>query len=326
MSPPNQKPRKKSRRGDAAPTGKVERERPVEPVRREPVTGPYNPRVKYISLKTKKKLVKAMCRQPNGLCVLPNIISETLLKRIQEIAPFEKCIKDFGGSLFGKDPNDRDDAETSKRELAALSWWIIKPGIHEHNDYDRFVSKVWANEVVEYVSKILIKLGLIHPRYHICDGLALLRALEDCPMQHPHADFDSWDTRDPLFDLVKPYEDCTPFPISVLIATSPDGAKLWTPEGEVHFDQYSCVVFRGDLIHAGCSYDKENWRIHIYFGYKRPTDEGNTLQRRVPTRAEKNGKRYTSVITKGNNENNSFFDVLMGRAEYERAYPGMNTH
>jgi hypothetical protein len=62
-----------------------------------------------------------------------------------------------------------------------------------------------------------------------------------------------------------------PYPVSVLIACHEDGASLPVKGAEViNFGQFSAVVFRGDLEHAGAAWRRRglhawNWRIHMYF-------------------------------------------------------------
>ena len=291
------------------------------PVWRDTVIGPFNPRASSYPHDVKARLVRAMCEQPHGLCVLRNVIDGSFLNRIQKRTTFDQCIEAYGKGLFGLDPYNI--TERTGRAQAVLSWWNIEPGGHTRNRYVEFESREWADDVVEHVRKALVNLDLIHPWHHICDGVALLRSLPGCEKQHQHADFTA-PGGDRLFNLVRPFDGCTPFPVSVLIATSKEGARLWTPEGTIRVPQYGCVVFRGDLIHAGCKYNKENWRIHIYFGYKRSTDN-NTLERRVPTRVDTHGRRSTVINTVGVEENNSFFDVH-GRAKYDTAYPWMHTN
>ena len=62
-----------------------------------------------------------------------------------------------------------------------------------------------------------------------------------------------------------------PYPVSVLIACHEEGASLPVKGAEViNFGQFSAVVFRGDLEHAGAAWRRRglhawNWRIHMYF-------------------------------------------------------------
>ena len=65
--------------------------------------------------------------------------------------------------------------------------------------------------MVEYVRNALENLDLIHTWYHICDGVALLKAMQGCPRQHQHADFSARRCGDPLFKRVTPFDDSGPY-------------------------------------------------------------------------------------------------------------------
>lgn len=234
--------------------------------------------------------------------------------------------------MFGQNPLNPDVGRSKRKQ------WVMAKRVVESSDDDegddeeksvlRFEEEAdWSKDVVDQVTASLENLTVLHEEHHTCDGVALLCAEKDAPRQHSHADMKSRKNKhDKFFSLVTAYDGCTPFPLSVMIATSPGGAKLWTPEGEIFVPQFGCVVFRGDLIHAGSAYDEVNFRIHLYFGYMRTFPEsGKTFVRSVPTSGNKRGnERDTVIITKKKTENNSFFDTRgEGRKRYESAYPHM---
>ena len=82
------------------------------PVWRDTVIGPFNPRASSYPHDVKARLVRAMCEQPHGLCVLRNVIDGSFLNRIQKRTTFDQCIEAYGKGLFGLDPYNI----TSQRE------------------------------------------------------------------------------------------------------------------------------------------------------------------------------------------------------------------
>jgi hypothetical protein len=301
--------------------------RPVQP----PQT-PHNPFAQSGITDTEKdELLDALCRQPHGCIIVQNVLSKEFL---EEIAPnFRRWINNNSTPLFGKKPHNVRVSESkrkqwvmAKRDVRPLRRWVGADDEEEYVGYLRFEEEAaWAEHVVDQVTAALVNLRVIHKIFHTCDGVALLCAEEGAPRQHAHADMKSraWQI-DRLFSRVEAQDGCTPFPVSVMVATSAGGATLSTPEGVIHVPQYGCVVFRGDLIHAGSAYTAENFRIHLYFGYSQTFGNGETVVRSVPTSVNKRGDdRDTVIIVKKEEENNSFFDAKKGRKKYENAYPNM---
>ncbi len=122
----------------------------------------------------------------------------------------------------------------------------------------------WSKGVWRAVKKTLLQLRLMHPVHHFKEGHTLLRTLRNSKPQHIHQDFVPGGH---LFNRWKPVDGCYLYPISVLIATSPAGAKLGLRDGTIiECNQWDAFVFRGDLEHFGEGYKEENLRQHFYVG------------------------------------------------------------
>ena len=127
----------------------------------------------------------------------------------------------------------------------------------------------WMEAMVKRVQDVLTELGILGPQHHLGAMTLLLsdgRGAGAC-QQDWHCDF-PWKHR--VFNVRKKLEDdgSVPYPVSVLIACHKDGASLPVKGAEViNFGQFSAVVFRGDLEHAGAAWRRRGWnfRIHMYF-------------------------------------------------------------
>lgn len=125
---------------------------------------------------------------------------------------------------------------------------------------------LWMEVMVKRVQDVLTELGILGPQ-HVFGAMTLLLSRHGACQQDWHCDF-PWQHR--VFNVRKSLEDdgSVPYPVSVLIACHKDGASLPVKGREViSFDQFSAVVFRGDLEHAGAAWSGYGWnfRIHMYF-------------------------------------------------------------
>ena len=126
----------------------------------------------------------------------------------------------------------------------------------------------WMQAMVERVRDVLGPDGLkILGPQHQFGAMTLLLSAENACQQDWHCDF-PWDHE--VFSVRKSLEDdgSVPYPVSVLIACHEKGASLPVKGAEViNFGQFSAVVFRGDLEHAGAAWRGRGWnfRIHMYF-------------------------------------------------------------
>jgi hypothetical protein len=124
----------------------------------------------------------------------------------------------------------------------------------------------WMEAMVKRVQDVLTELGILGPQHQL-GAMTLLLSDENACQQDWHCDF-PWRHR--VFNVRKKLEDdgSVPYPVSVLIACHKDGASLAVKGREViNFGQFSAVVFRGDLEHAGAAWSSHGWnfRIHMYF-------------------------------------------------------------
>ena len=124
----------------------------------------------------------------------------------------------------------------------------------------------WMEVMVKRVQDVLTELGILGPQHRL-GAMTLLLSAEKACQQDWHCDF-PWQHR--VFNVRKSLEKngSVPYPVSVLIACHKDGASLPVKGREViNFDQFSAVVFRGDLEHAGAAWSRRDWnfRIHMYF-------------------------------------------------------------
>ena len=123
----------------------------------------------------------------------------------------------------------------------------------------------WMQDVVVHVQRVLTKLKILGSQHQL-GAMTLLCSEKDACQQDWHCDFPHGHRAFLGKEMAK--DGTVPYPVSVLIAFDPDGAELPQMRGEtIKFGQYSAVVFRGDLEHAGAAWTKMrlNWRIHMYF-------------------------------------------------------------
>jgi len=142
------------------------------------------------------------------------------------------------------------------------------------------------------VREVLERFGLVG-RDHVADLMSYLRSVKGAPRQSYHSDF----KKHRLFDSKLMHEGSLPYPVSVLLALQ-DGATLTLRDGTtVPVPKGAACVFRGDLIHAGSEWyrEQENWRMHIYYGVNRTDIRYGTCM--VPrSGAKRQGGKMTTVI------------------------------
>ena len=123
----------------------------------------------------------------------------------------------------------------------------------------------WMEAMANHVQGVLKARGILGHQHQL-GAMTLLCSEKGACQQDWHCDFPH---KHRAFSPKKLRSDGTvPYPVSVLIAFDPDGAKLPQMRGEtIEFGQYDAVVFRGDLEHAGAAWNLKrlNWRIHMYF-------------------------------------------------------------
>lgn len=87
---------------------------------------------------------------------------------------------------------------------------------------------------------------------HQIGGIVFLQSKPGCKQQYWHTDYDP--------DLLY---DCSMKPYGSVIALE-NGTKFETPTHTYHLNKGDFLMFSGDTVHAGASYEKENTRIHVY--------------------------------------------------------------
>jgi len=122
-----------------------------------------------------------------------------------------------------------------------------------------------------------------------------LRSEKGAPRQSFHSDF----KKHRLLKSKLMHEGSLPYPASVLLALQ-DGASLTLRDGTiVPVPKGAACVFKGDLIHAGSEWyrEEENWRMHIYYGVQRggiDTYKGTCMVPRSGTKCQEG--KMTTVI------------------------------
>ena len=165
--------------------------------------------------------------------------------------------------LFGKGVFDKGYAESTERsnryslQLLPVEKRPLRPTLEV---------APWMKAMVKRVQDVLTELGILGPQ-HVFGAMTLLLSREGACQQDWHCDF-PW--KHQVFNVRKSLEDdgSVPYPVSVLIACHKHGASLPVKGAEViNFGQFSAVVFRGDLEHAGAAWTRRgmNFRIHMYF-------------------------------------------------------------
>ena len=138
----------------------------------------------------------------------------------------------------------------------------------------------WLWDVEERVRSVLRKFNLLSASNHVFEGMTLLKTEEGTRNQVWHTDYKGGG----IFRYSRPSKGlydrhpCTPWAISVLIATEETGARLAFPKGELNLKFGDAVVFAGDLVHAGCRYNEDNFRLHIYYGFDAGPNKKKVVQ------------------------------------------------
>ena len=97
----------------------------------------------------------------------------------------------------------------------------------------------------------LIQTGITRGRQ--INDMVLLYSKKGCKKQSYHYDYN-------------PYKlnNIRRKPCGVLFAIEPNTKINILKKGEVYLDQGDCLVFEGDCVHAGSSYNSDNVRLHTY--------------------------------------------------------------
>jgi hypothetical protein len=130
----------------------------------------------------------------------------------------------------------------------------------------------WMEGMVSRVQQVLTEdLHILGPQHEL-GAMTLLLSMPGACQQDYHCDF-PWNHRvfsRKSLEKKGKKKGTVPYPVSVLIAFHDKGASLPRMRAEtIVFDQFSAVVFRGDLEHAGAEWTRHqrgwNFRVHMYF-------------------------------------------------------------
>ena len=143
-----------------------------------------------------------------------------------------------------------------------------------------FSNDVRDPQTKKFLAQLQVKLCELIPRRNPND-LVVLQSLPGCAPQQPHRDYDPY-----LHEQVNDDGVLGGFPLGCLVALE-DGTRFnvwpttilpYPPDAGVVkctvqvLDKGDILVFRGDLIHSGASFDVKNTRVHAFLdcrGYKR---------------------------------------------------------
>ena len=173
-------------------------------------------------------------------------------------------IHSFGGYLFNNGKTDRQGGIGDKTRMQWIREWDALPGR---------AAKVVSNRLLTTFP--FLKLGLAQ----------FLLSEENGHDQRPHTDTEAGGDllHKPEVQALKENIDQGKSPLSVIV-TFGDPAQLiiwpssmnviWAVSGtepkkigqgiRVHIPQFTALVFRQDLVHAGSSYSKTNVRLHFF--------------------------------------------------------------
>jgi len=97
----------------------------------------------------------------------------------------------------------------------------------------------------------LIRIGVTRGRH--MNTMVILYSKKGCKKQSWHYDYNPGEM-----------ENIRRKPCGVLFAIEPNTKISILGKGEVYLESGDCLVFEGDCVHAGSSYDYDNIRIHTY--------------------------------------------------------------
>lgn len=198
----------------------------------------------------------------------------TVLKHAFNVDPrsnyfkeLEKFADESAGIIFNTP--GKNDKRRSQVELTGS-----KAKVKMSKPTQRFTEHIWS------------KLQKMFPE-HTPNDMVVLRSDDGCKPQKPHQDYRSKD----LWPANKPLIANNQIPLGVIVALMDDTyLDVWPASiGDVSkikgikpkrlkFNRGDMVIFRGDLVHGGSSYDNYNIRIHTYMDHPRVKRKANSTQ------------------------------------------------
>lgn len=116
----------------------------------------------------------------------------------------------------------------------------------------------------------LMKLNKAKEATHDIGGLALIRSLPGCVKQASHTDYFTVKSNGKSVGVTMPY--------SCLIALE-EATSVYIKEVKHDIPPACAVILRGDVVHSGSEYKKDNIRFHLYMDVeaKHEAKKGNLL-------------------------------------------------
>lgn len=90
---------------------------------------------------------------------------------------------------------------------------------------------------------------------HVIGGHALIRSFKGCGKQASHTDYFTMGSKGAVKKETMPY--------SCVVAVE-DGSYFYVKDEKISLPAGSAIVFRGDVVHSGSEYAKDNIRYHVY--------------------------------------------------------------
>ena len=115
--------------------------------------------------------------------------------------------------------------------------------------------KVIKRDDINALDPFFKKLESVKDPTHVMTGLAMIRSLKGCPKQDPHTDYFTMRSHGKTKECVLPY--------SGLVAVE-HGSSIYVQGHKIVLPCRSAVLIRGDVVHNGSGYKKDNIRVHFY--------------------------------------------------------------
>jgi hypothetical protein len=143
--------------------------------------------------------------------------------------------------------------------------------IFNHSRTDEDDKKRSQREAGEGTRLKVQKLAKQYFPCHIANEIVIVRSEVGCREQLPHTDYDPWCCTEncPWSLIVCMSDQCVlnVWPYSHIVVrdrTRPIDFPTGLKKCQVVLKRGDAIFFRGDTVHAGAAYDKENFRLHAY--------------------------------------------------------------
>lgn len=163
--------------------------------------------------------------------------------------------------VFIQDAIDKKTALPKLRTLYPRKSWEESEAIFNSSDdtaetvKNKRLYKVLKRDDLTALEPFLEKLESVKDATHVITGLAMIRSVSGCPKQDPHTDYFTMRSHGKTKDCVLPY--------SGLVAVE-RGSSIYVQGQKIDLPCRSAVLIRGDVVHNGSGYKKDNIRVHFY--------------------------------------------------------------